>query len=38
MEFLAEVFVVLLEILGELLLPLLVELGQVRRERFYVAK
>jgi hypothetical protein len=29
MEFLADAFVVLLEILGELLLPLLVELGQV---------
>jgi hypothetical protein len=34
MEFLAEVFVVLLEILGELLLPLLVELGQVEGRDF----
>lgn len=34
MEFLAEAFVVLLEILGELLLPLLVELGQVEGRNF----
>jgi hypothetical protein len=34
MEFLAEVFVVLLEILGELLLTLLVELGQVEGRDF----
>jgi hypothetical protein len=34
MEFLAEVFVILLEILGELLLPLLVELGQVEGRDF----
>jgi hypothetical protein len=34
MEFLAEVFVVFLEILGELLLPLLVELGQVEGRDF----
>jgi hypothetical protein len=34
MEFLADAFVVLLEILGELLLPLLVELGQVEGRDF----
>jgi hypothetical protein len=34
MEFLADALVVLLEILGELLLPLLVELGQVEGRDF----